>query len=237
MYGTNAVELQDTYLRFDLDLQDLLNYLDGVIGKNNYLLFLTADHGAASNPLYNQDHQLPGDEFDSDTLFSALDSVLAEKYGPGKYISSRNAHQIYLNRSLLEEKKIDAKKMRDQCAMFVKKFDGVAEALTSDELQDEGCRQGLGSFIQNGYNDRRSADVLIELKPGWIDWYTHTGTTHGSAYSYDTHVPLLFFGTNIPHGSSNSSVAITDIAPTVAALLGIENPSGTSGKQLKEILK
>ena len=237
MYGTNAIELQDTYLRFDRDVEDLLNYLDATVGKNNYLLFLTADHGAVSNPLYNYDHNLPAGEFDTDTVFEALDTFLSVKYGPGKYVSSSNAKQIYLDRKLLEEKKIDAKKMRDQCALFVKQFNGVAEAITCDELQRENCREGIASFIQNGYNDKRSADVLIELKPGWIDWYTHTGTTHGSAYSYDTHVPLIFFGTGIHHGNSNASVAITDIAPTIAAFLGIENPSGTSGKQLNDILK
>jgi len=237
MYGINAIELQDTYLRFDRDLEDFLNYLDETIGKNNYLLFLTADHGAASNPIYNKDHHLPGEELDADTMFNALDTFLTQKYGPGNYISNKNAHQIYLNRKLLEEKNIDPKKMRDQCAAFVKQFDGIAEVITSDELQRENCRQGIAAFIQNGYNDKRSADVLIELKPGWMDWYTKTGTTHGSAYSYDTHVPLIFFGNNIPHGSSNTSVVIADVAPTVAALLGIENPSGTSGKQLKEILK
>jgi predicted AlkP superfamily pyrophosphatase or phosphodiesterase len=237
MYGINAMELQDTYLRFDRDIEDFLNYLDATIGKNNYLLFLTADHGAASNPIYNKDHHLPGEELDADTMFNALDTFLTQKYGPGNYISNRNAHQIYLNRKLLEEKNIDPKKMRDQCAAFVKQFNGIAEVLTCDELQRENCRQGIGSFIQNGYNDKRSADVLIELKPGWMDWYTKTGTTHGSAYSYDTHVPLIFFGNNIPHGSSNASVVIADVAPTVAALLGIENPSGTSGKQLKDLLK
>jgi arylsulfatase A-like enzyme len=237
MYGTNAIELQDTYLRLDNDLSEFLNYLDETVGKNNYLLFLTAYHGAVSNPLYNKDHHIPGGEFDSDTVFTALDSFLAAKYGPGKFISHSNARQIYLDRKLLDEKKIDAKKLRDQCALFVKQFDGVAEAITCDELQRENCREGIASFIQNGYNDKRSADVLIELRPGWIDWYTHTGTTHGSAYSYDTHVPLLFFGTGIPHGSANASVTIADIAPTIAALLGIENPSGTSGKQLKDIMK
>jgi predicted AlkP superfamily pyrophosphatase or phosphodiesterase len=237
MFGTNAMELQDTYLRLDLDLEDFLNYLDKTVGKNNYLLFLTADHGAAANPLYNKDNHLPGEEFDTDTVYKALAAFLDEKYGPGKYIIHANAHQIYLDRNLIENKNIDAKKLRDQCALFVKRFEGVAEVITCDELQRENCRQGIGSFIQNGYNDKRSADVLIELKPGWIDWYTSTGTTHGSAYSYDTHVPLIFFGNNIPHGTSNSSVAIADIAPTVAAILGIENPSGTSGKQLKEILK
>ncbi|MEO8087591.1 MAG: alkaline phosphatase family protein, partial [Bacteroidota bacterium] len=196
-----------------------------------------ADHGAVANPIYNHDHNLPGGDFDSDTMFRAMDAYLQQEYGPAKYISYTNAHQVYLNRKLLDEKKIDAKAMREKCAQFLKQYEGVAEVATCDELQRETNRDGIFSFIQNGYNDKRSADVLIELKPGWIDWYTKTGTTHGSAYSYDTHVPLLFFGTNIRHGSSNASVAIEDIAPTVAALLNIENPSSTTGKQLKEILK
>jgi hypothetical protein len=138
---------------------------------------------------------------------------------------------------LLAQKKIDAKEMRTRCAQFILQFEGVAEVMTCDELQREACREGLATFIQNGYNDDRSSDLLIELKPGWIDWYTKTGTTHGSAYSYDTHVPVIFFGGGIRHGSSNASVAITDIAPTVAAMLKIESPSGTTGKQLQEILK
>jgi predicted AlkP superfamily pyrophosphatase or phosphodiesterase len=237
MYGTNAIELEDTYIRLDLDLAGLLTFLDNSIGKNNYLLFLTADHGAAANPIYSHDHNLPGEEFDSDTMFRALGAFLDKEYGPDKYISNTNAHQVYLNRHLLDQKNINAKEMREKCARFVKRFEGVAEAVTCDELQGEAKREGVISFIQNGYNDGRSSDVLIELKPGWIDWYTKTGTTHGSAYSYDTHVPLIFFGTGIAHGTSNDSVAITDIAPTVAALLNIENPSGSTGKQLKEILK
>ena len=237
MFGTNAIELQDTYLRLDRDLADFLNYLDKHVGKNNYLLFLTADHGAASNPIYNQDHHLPGADFNTDTLFRSLALFLEREYGPGKFLSYTNAHQVYLSRELLEQKKINAREMRERCAQFVKQFDGVAEAVTCDELQREVEREGILSFIQNGYNDKRSADVLIELKPGWIDWYVKTGTTHGSAYSYDTHVPLLFYGTGIPHGTSNASVDISDIAPTIAAILNIENPSATTGKQLKEILK
>ena len=237
MFGTNAIELEDTYIRLDRDLSDFLNYLDAQVGKGNYLLFLTADHGAAANPIYNHDHNLPGEDFDSDTMFKSLGRFLKQEYGEGQFLSHTNAHQIYLNRNLLDEKKIDAVEMRKKCARFVLKFDGVAEAATSDDLQAELHREGIFSFMQNGYNDKRSADILIELKPGWIDWYTKTGTTHGSAYSYDTHVPLIFFGSNIRQGASNASVVIADIAPTLAALLNIENPSGTTGKQLTEILK
>lgn len=237
MFGTNAIELEDTYIRLDRDLADFLTYLDTKVGKGNYLLFLTADHGAVANPIYNHDHNLPGEDFNSDTMFKSLGVFLKQEYGEGQFLSHTNAHQIYLNRSLIDEKKIDAAGMRKKCAQFVLKYDGVAEAATSDDLQAELHREGIFSFIQNGYNDKRSADVLIELKPGWIDWYTKTGTTHGSAYSYDTHVPLIFFGSRISHGTSNASVAIADIAPTLAAILNIENPSGVTGKQLMEILK
>ncbi len=237
MYGTNAIELEDTYIRLDLDLADLLTYLDNTIGKNNYLLFLTADHGAATNPIYNHDHNLPGENFRSDTMVAALKAYLNTEYGADEYLKHANAHDIYLNRKLLEEKKINAKEMRDKCAQFVKQFDGVAEVATCDELQHQTNRTGIFSFLQNGYNDTRSADLMIELKPGWIDWISKTGTTHGSSYSYDTHVPLIFFGTNIPHGQSPSSVVIADVAPTLAALLNIESPSGSTGKPLKEILK
>ena len=237
MYGINAIELEDTYIRLDRELADLLNFLDDKIGKNKYLLFLSADHGAAANPIYNHDHHLPGEDFDSDTMFKQLKVFLNGMYGPGEYISYSNAHQVYLNRTLLESKNMNAKEMRDQCAKFIRQFEGVAEVSTSDEMQRESSRAGIFSFMQNGYHDKRSADVLIELKPGWIDWYTKTGTTHGSAYSYDTHVPVIFFGAGITHGQSNASITVSDIAPTVAGMLNIENPSGTTGKQLKEILK
>jgi predicted AlkP superfamily pyrophosphatase or phosphodiesterase len=237
MYGTNAMEVEDTYIRFDRDLSEFLIYLDNTFGKDGYLLFLTADHGAATNPRYNHDHNLPGEDFDTDSMSRALKAFLNEAYGPGAYVSHINAHQVYLDRKLLEEKKINAQEARDKCAQFIRRFEGVAEAATCDELERESNRAGIFSFIQKGYNDQRSADVWVELMPGWIDWYTKTGTTHGSAYSYDTHVPLIFYGTGIPHGISNAAASISDIAPTVAAILNIESPSGTTGKQLKEILK
>ena len=237
MFGTNAIELEDTYLRLDRDLADFLSYLDAFCGKNNYLLFLTADHGAVPNPMYSRDNHLPGEEFESDSLFRSLSAFLEKVYGPGTYFSHANAHQVYLNRSLLEQKKINAGEMREKCAAFISKYDGVAEVSTSDEMEAEVVHAGIKSFMQNGYISGRSADVLIELKPGWIDWYTKTGTTHGSAYSYDTHVPLIFFGTGIKHGSSNSAVVISDIAPTLATMLKIESPSSTTGKPLREILK
>ena len=237
MYGTNAIEVQDTYVRFDRDLASFLNYLDSAIGKNNYLLFLTADHGAASNPVYNHDHNLPGEDFDADTMIRSLKTFLSAQYGDENFLSHTGARQIYLNRKLIDEKKINAKEMRDKCVRFVKNFRGVAEAASSDELQRDLRRDGIFSFFQKGYNDQRSADILIELNPGWIDWYSKTGTTHGSSYSYDTHVPLIFFGTSIVAGSSNAAVSIADIAPTIAALLSIESPTGTTGKQLKEVLK
>jgi predicted AlkP superfamily pyrophosphatase or phosphodiesterase len=235
-FGTNAMELQDMYLRFDLELAEFIDYLDQKIGRGNYLLFLTSDHGAASNPTYNHDHDLPGEFFESGEAFARLDEFLTKEYGPGDYVSHTNARQVYLNRDLIAEKKINAGEMREKCVQLLKQFPGIAEAVTCDELQEEVKRDGIFSFLQKGYHDQRSADITMELFPGWIDWYGKTGTTHGSAYSYDTHVPLIFFGGVIRAGISYSSVSISDVAPTISAILEIENPSGTTGKQLKEVL-
>ena len=91
--------------------------------------------------------------------------------------------------------------------------------------------------MQNGFNLKRSSDVMIQLQPGWISWSSKTGTTHGSAYRYDTHVPLVFYGKNVIQGRTHGQVSVSDIAPTVCTFLNIEFPSGSSGKPLEEVLR
>jgi len=235
-FGPNAIELEDTYIRLDRDLSDFFNFIDAKVGKGNYLLFLTADHGAATNPLYSKDHNMPGGHFETKKMVDSLKAYLNTLYDDGDYLSDASAHDIYFNERLLEAKKITTQEIRRKCAVFVKHFDGVAEAFTSDEMTEANRKEGTAAFIKNGFYQKRSPDVMIELQPGWIEWGASTGTTHGSGYSYDTHVPVLFYGWKIPHGQSARPVAIEDIAPTVANLLGIESPSGTTGHVLIEVI-
>ena len=236
MYGTNAIELEDTYLRLDRDIAALLNFLDKWTG-NNYLLFLTADHGAANNPKYATDRHLNAGKFESGAFVDTLKKYIKDVYGSDSLIANASAHNIYLNRTYIESKKLNLEEIQNKCAAFVTKLSGVSVAMTATELSRGLNRTGIYSLMQNGFNVKRSADVMIQLQPGWVDWYSKTGTSHGTGYSYDTHVPLIFFGKRIKSGSFAESVSICDIAPTISTLLNIEFPNGNSGKSLTPLFK
>ena len=235
MYGTNAIELEDTYLRLDRDLAEFFKFLDEWTGSN-YLLFLTADHGAVNNPKFAEDRHLKSGSFEAKVLSDSLKQYIIKEYGD-TLILSASAHNIFLNRNLIEAKKINLEEVQKKCVAFVIKFEGVSTAMTATELERGSCRTGIYSFMQNGFNMQRSADVLIQLQPGWINWFSKTGTTHSTAYSYDTHVPLIFFGKKIKSGLSTDPVTVCDIAPTVSLLLNIEFPSGNTGKPLAPLFK
>lgn len=237
MYGINAIELEDTYLRLDRELADLLKYLDDFVGKDGYTLFLTADHAAANNPIFSRDNDLKGDIMNMKPIIDSLKNYLNNIYGTADYILNTNSQNIYLNRELIEKKNISLRDVQERCARFVIGFEGVSTAITASELMTGATRSGLYELIQNGFNQKRSSDVIIQLQSGWISWSTKTGTSHGSAYRYDTHVPLLFYGKNIPQRKTHEQVSVMDIAPTICTLLNIEFPSGSTGKPLEDVLK
>lgn len=236
-FGTHSIELQDCYVRLDRDLESLFNFLDARVGKENYLIFLTADHAAVPNPVFLNDHKLPGGFFNSASLSDTIGKYLNSQFGAGKWIMKIDNDQVFLNHRLMEQKKIDGTKMRRVAADFILQFDPVTEAVTSDDLRQNDFHKPPLSFLENGFNTKRSGDVAFLIRPGYIEWPRKTGTTHGSPYTYDTHVPLIFSGWRIKPGSSARSVFITDIAPTLSLLLGCEFPNGCTGKPLEELFK
>jgi len=236
MYGTQAIELEDTYLRLDADLAELLTFLDSWTGKNNTLVFLTADHGAADNVLFSEDHDLPGGNLNFTPWSDSLGKYLESRYGPGKYIVNSYSTGVYLDHALLTEKKIERNDIQNACAAYLSGIPQVAAVLTAEELKKESICNGPGSFMERGYYDQRSPDITMVLQPGWMEWFRTTGTTHGSPYSYDTHVPLLFYGWKISPGSTADPVDICDIAPTLSTLLNIPFPSGTIGKPIRAVM-
>lgn len=236
-FGTHSIELQDCYIRLDRDLESLFDFLDARVGKANYLVFLTADHAAVPNPVFLNDHNLPGGFFNAASLTDTLSKHLVTRFGPGRWVIKIDNDQVYLNHALIEQKKMDAAKMRQEVADFLLRFEPVAESVTSDVLRQNDFHKPPLSLLENGYHSKRSGDVAFLLKPGFIDWSRKTGTTHGSPYTYDTHVPLIFSGWKIKHGTSARSVNITDIAPTLSILMGCEFPNGCTGKPLEELFK
>jgi predicted AlkP superfamily pyrophosphatase or phosphodiesterase len=236
-FGTHSIELQDCYVRLDRDLENLFSFLDARVGKEHYMVFLTADHAAVPNPLFLNDNKLPGGFFNSASLTDTLQKFLNAHFGSEKWLMKIDNDQVFLNHRLIEQKKVDLRKMRQMTADFILGFEPVTEAVTADDLRQNDFHKPPLSLLENGFNSKRSGDVAFLIRPGFIEWSRKTGTTHGSPYTYDTHVPLIFSGWKVKPGSSVKPVVITDIAPTLSIILGCEFPGGCTGKPLEELFK
>lgn len=232
-YGPHSIELQDTYLRLDRDLADLLNFLDKKVGKGNYLVMLTADHGVVDVPAELKDKNLPGGYFDSDRVLEELSQYLKKNYGEADWIESYANQQVYLDRKLVANEGLSLKKLQMDVADFLLQFKGVKSTNTAHNFQYRTYSNGQQAMYQRGFLYKRSGDVYIQLKSGWLDSDYPTGTSHGSPYNYDTHVPLLFYGWKVPQGESSRRTVIPQIAPTISTMLDIALPSGSPADILK----
>lgn len=235
-FGPRSVEVQDMYLRLDRDIESLLNYLDETVGSGEYLVFLTADHAAAEVPQYMLDQHLPAGYFNLDEVEEQAAAFLQETYGVEGLLEYSTNLQIYLNHEVIFQNKLELQKVQQGLAEFLRSIDGVATVYTARQIQTEGYTEGVPQMLQKGYYFKRSGDVLMVLDPAWIDFMSY-GTTHGSGYNYDTHVPLIWYGKGIPAGASYRKQRITDIAPTLSFLLNIGLPNGATGEPVLELLE
>ena len=233
-FGLSSVELQDTYLRLDLEIERLLNYLDKNVGEGNYTLFLTADHGAAEVPAYLSDINVPGSNIGKDD-FSPLFDAMKAKYGVSDLINNISNNQVFLNQERILSLQLNPEEVQKFVVNKIIDYPFISNAYTASAMQSTNFNSGLPMLLQNGYNQKLSGDILFALQPGVIV-YGPKGTTHGSGYSYDTHVPLLFYGNKVKKGVSYEPTNVTDIAPTISALLGISFPSGATGSIIERVI-
>lgn len=235
-FGVNSKEVEDMYVRLDLDLERLLDALDKKVGKGNYTVFLTADHGAVNVPAYLSANKIPSGYFDNRAFETALNEFVVSEYGQEGLIEDISNYQVFFNYENLAAAEINAEELQQKIAHFALQYDLMDKVYTRAELNQANYTSGVAALIQKGFNQKRSGDVFLVLDPGVIS-YSRTGSTHGSAFSYDTHAPLLFYGAGINKGKTYELTEIPDIAPTIAALLGIEFPNGTTGKVIAEVLE
>lgn len=228
MFGVNSVEVEDTYLRLDQDLERLLKFLDVQVGEGGYTVFLTADHGAVDVPAYLKDQKIPAGYFDTKAFENYLIDFSTKQFDNVNLIKNFSNKQIFLDEKLIAEKNLKLEEAEEVFAQAVLDYPKIAEVYTATAMRNNDFSKGTAQLLQNGYNQKRSGNVLYTLKPSVIN-YSKTGSTHGSGYEYDTHVPLIFFGQGIRQGSTVQRTNITDIAPTIAALLGVAMPEGTTG--------
>ncbi|GAA5037725.1 alkaline phosphatase family protein [Marivirga lumbricoides] len=235
-FGPRSMEVEDTYIKLDQDIERLLNYLDEKVGEGEYLVFVTADHACAEVPSYMLSKKIPAGYYRGREYKNAIENALSEKYGAGDWIESLSNEQFFLNQELIAEKKIKLDEIRQFVVQQVLQLDGVAQAYSASDMQQSEFTEGIASALQMGYNFKRSGDVLFVLEPGWFHG-SGIGTTHGSGYNYDSHVPLLWFGAGIEAGASYKRQSIDDIAVTLSFLLDTKLPNGATGEPILELLK
>lgn len=234
-YAPTSVELQDTYIRFDRDMADFLSYLDEKFGKDNVLLFLTADHAGAQNTRYLQDLKMPTGTLVRKENSKMLKTELEEMYGfnPIRRVESM---QIFLDNDKIRENNVRPEDVQKTIANLLVEVKGIAGALTADAMQNSTFDDPIRKRIQLGYNIYRSGDVIYWAEPQWFTSSRERGTTHGTPWSYDTRVPMVFYGWDIPAGYSTEPVGIIDIAPTVSNFLNIPYTSGSIGSPVNHLM-
>jgi predicted AlkP superfamily pyrophosphatase or phosphodiesterase len=233
-FGPASKEVEDNYLRLDLEMEQFLNYLDKTYGKGEYLVFLSADHGVAEVATHMVSENVPAGNLNVAYISGQLRGYTQQKYGVGDWVLNFSNEQIFLNSELAKEKGVKISDMEEDLAKFLMKFKGIKEVYTSTSIRNTAFTQDRPALLQMGYNHKSSGDLLLILEPGWLTGGAR-GTSHGTGFSYDTNVPILFFGWGVKHGSSSRHASITDIAPTLSMMLDIRLPNGSNGTPIHEI--
>jgi hypothetical protein len=233
-FGPNSIEAEDTYLRLDKDLESFFLYLDQTVGKGNYLFFLTADHGAAHVPKFMAENKMPGGVVSDKKIAADLNKAIEQEFKIKQSVILVMNNQVIYNKPELAKTEADFDDIKKFSIDFLRHQAGVLDAVDIANVSAATLPEAIKTRITNGYNARRSGDVYIILKSNWFDGGA-TGTTHGAWNPYDTHIPLVFMGWNVKPGKTNKTHYMTDIAPTLAAMLRIQMPSGSVGEPISEV--
>jgi predicted AlkP superfamily pyrophosphatase or phosphodiesterase len=243
-FGPHAPEIKDTYIRLDKDIAEILKTINSKIGAENVVVFITADHGVVSEPSELLQRNIPAGYFDQQEMITELIEHLMDRYNwpiirndASEYILNYSNNNLFLNHEyILTNLDVSIEDVQRECANFLLKYEWVKNTYTATQLHENEYSNSFHALIQRGYNQKRSGDVIVSLQTGWLKSHWESGgTTHGSSYSYDTHVPLIFWGGKIPKGKTDRKVNIRDIAPTISTLLGTAYPNGCTGNPLPEI--
>lgn len=232
--GPRSRELHDTYLRLDETIADLLSYLDKKVGKDNYLLFLTADHAAAENVNFLKDNKYNVNAVDYNDLTNRLREYSKLSFGVNLVLNYSN-YNLFFDKKIINDRGLELDKVKASFKGFMMSLPHIKRVYSEEEiLASTGSDYFLNS-ISKGYDPKQNGDLIILDKPGFIE-HEGTGTSHGTPYSYDTHVPLIFYGWNVRKGESHDKKEITQIAPTIAQKIKIPFPNSTEANVLLEVL-
>ena len=233
--------IDSAYLQLDKDLSRLFQALDQQVGRGNYLLFLTADHGGPYNWRYLEEHKMNSGPWQADSIVEACEAAVAKRFHSTKPVIIKNLEcRFFLDHKSIDEQGLDYQQVKDVIIECLRKAPHAEFVVDYENIAKQALPPMLRDRILMGYHYRRSGDILYVPEPGFNDygsWSSPTGNTHGVWCPYDSHIPLLFYGWKVQHGATSREVHITDIAPTVCQLLHIQQPNACVGEPITEITK
>lgn len=234
-YGPDSPQVRDIAIRTDRVIGRLVDQVSKSVGLQHTLIAFTTDHGVAPLPEFLRDRHLPGGRMTAKELFDPIQQALVTRFGEGQWLMATAGSSPYLNYELIEKLQLDASEVRRVAATAAVKVPHVARVYTRDDLQHGTIpNDRIGSRVLRGFNAQRSGDLEIILEPYWIR--QAQGTTYGTPYSYDAHIPLILMGRGVRPGEYSDHVALNDLAPTLATLVRVEIPAGSTGRVLSEAL-
>ena len=227
--------MQDTYLRLDATIADFLAYLDKAVGKGNYLLFLTADHAGAENAKFLNDNKYNVINVETKDIVKGLKKFSIDNFSEDLVLNYSNFN-LFFDKEKIKASGLELGKVKQAFKDYLMTQNQVKRVYTEEEILANTGNDYYLNCIANGYDASQDGDMILLDKPGYIE-YGATGTSHGTPYSYDTHVPIIFFGWNIKAGEAHDRKVITQIAPTIAQKIKTAFPNGTEAEVLIEVLE
>lgn len=228
--------MRDISIRTDRLLGKLFSKIEERVTAGDVLVVLTADHGVAPVPEENQKRHMPGGRLDALQLTRAMTAALTRRFGPGNWFLPASVSMAYLNREQIVKGGFDRSQVERVAAETAAAQPHIARVYTRTQLANGSVQSDpIGRAFLLGFNAQRSGDLFILPEPYYL--FEATGTSHGTPYDYDTHVPVIFLGPGIKAGRYAGRIAVNDIAPTLSEILGVEQPSGFVGRVLSEILQ
>ncbi len=234
IFGIRSVELEDSYIRIDRDLQHFINFIEDYVGTENTLIILSSDKGDSDNVEFMQSLNMPAKYFNDKSAGYLLGSYLRSTYKTNNLITEFTGSRIYLNRYIIEDAKLDLYEMQQRICNFMIDFSGVSNALNSHDLESRNYSEGMLRKAQNSFQQKRSADILLIFESGVVP---KNEENFSSGYRNNSHVPLIFYGWKVKSGNTNEKVKITDIAPTLSNILNIPFPNAATGNVIQNIFK
>ncbi len=234
-YGTHSPKVDSIYYQLDREIAHFIEVLDQRIGRGNYLLFLSADHGGTHSYPRMTSHGLPSACWYNPEALTAANQVLRQQFGVDSLLKAEMEYTFYLNQEVIDGARLDRDQVMRAACQALEQPEEIQWAIDVSRIDTYPIPSILKERIKLGYFPERSGEIYIVPRTGVYAGKTEwDGSNHGTWSQSDSHIPLIFMGWHIPAGETNRLTHMTDIAATICAMLHIQSPNGCIGMPIFE---